>query len=177
MLSNIPGTIFLVFILSVFSIGIITAIVVVSKSLILCINGGNSTKLKYNSFAIVLIVIAIISWILNMGWFRFILTILAVPIIHTTAFLIINNLSLSYVDKSKKLHKFVVLTYISYILPYLFFPDGADIGTMYVFFGLIHNDFIANLFFHVSYLTFICNIILLVLQLEERKMIIKENRN
>lgn len=177
MLANFNTTLLLVLCLSILLIGVITGIVILIKSIISSRKNGNNTKLKYTLISVLFVIVAIVSWVLNMGWLRFIMTFLAVPIIHTIAFMIINNFSLSYVDKSVKLKRYVILSYTTYLLGYILLPDGGDVGTMYVFFGLIHNDIVASISYNISSIAFIGNIVLLVLQIVERKKIKKENNN
>ena len=171
MLANVNRTLLLILFLSILAIGVITGIVILVKSIISSKKNGNHLKLKYNLVAILLVIVATSSWVLNMGWLRFIMTFLAVPIIHTIAFMIINNFSLSYIDKSVKLKRFVILSYITYLAGYLFLPDGGDVGPMYVFFGLIHNDIIASISYNISSIAFVGNIVILFLQIVERKKI------
>ena len=175
MLADVNTTLLLVVCLSILAIGLITGIVILVKSIISSKKDGSYLKLKYNLVAILLVIIATASWVLNMGWLRFIMTFLAVPVIHTIAFMIINNFSLSYIDESVKLKRFVVLSYVTYITGYLLLPDSADIGPMYVFFGLIHNDIFANIAYNISSTAFAANIVFLILQLAERKKAKKEN--
>lgn len=174
MLANVNKTLLLILLISILLIGLVTVIVIFIKSIISSRRNGNNIKLKYTLIAVLFVIIAIVSWIFNMGWLRFILTFLAVPIIHTIAFMIINNISLSYINKSVKLKRYVVLTYITYLLSYLLLPDGGDVGPMYVFFGLIHNDVVASISYNISSIVFIGNIVLLVLQIVERRKIKKE---
>lgn len=159
------------------AIGVITGIVILVESIISSKKNGNHLKLKYNLVAILLVIIAIASWVLNMGVLRYVMTFaVPIPIIYTIAFMIINNFSLSYIDKSVKLKRFVILSYITYLLGYLLLPDG-DFRQMYVFFGLIHNDKVANISCNISYVAFMGNIVLLILQTAERRKLKKEINN
>ena len=171
MIANVNTTVLLVLCISILFIGLITGMVILIQSIISSRRNGNSIKRKYTLIAILCVIIAIVSWILNMGWVRLILTFLAVPIIHTVAFMIINNFSLSYIDKSIKLKRYVVFTYITYLAGYLLLPDGGDVGPMYVLFGLIHNDVVASIAYTISSIAFIGNIVLLILQIIERKKV------
>ena len=157
-------------------IGIITGIVIIINSIISTKKDRNNSKLKYNLISILFVIIAIVSWVFNMGWLSFIMTFLAVPIIHTIAFIIINSFSLSYIDKSVKLKRYVNLSYITYLLGYLSLPDGGDVGPMYVFFGLIHNDIVANISYIISSISFIGNIVLFILQIVEIILQIAERK-
>lgn len=172
MLANVNRTLLLVFCISILLIGIITGIIILVKSIISS-KKGDSLKLKYTLISILCVIIAIVSWVLNMGWLRFIMTFLAVPIIHTIAFMIINSFTLSYVDKSAKLKRYIILSYITYLLGYILLPDGGDVGTMYVFFGLIHNNIVAGISYFLSSISFIGNIVILILQIIERTKIKK----
>ena len=171
MLANVNKTLLLILCISILLIGIITGMVILVNSIMSSRKNGNKTKLKYTLTSFLCIIIAIISWFLNFGWLRFFLTFLAV---HTIAFIIINSFSLSYIDKSAGLKRYVILTYITYLVGYLLLPDGGDVGSMYVFFGLIHNDVVASISYNISSIVFIGNIVLLVLQIIERRKIKKK---
>ena len=43
-------------------------------------------KTKMAILSIILILIVAVSWVINMGWFRFVMTILFVPFMHSIAF-------------------------------------------------------------------------------------------
>ncbi len=129
--------------------------------------------LGYYIMMILCLVIMGASWILNMGWVRMLLTWLAFPIIHAVVFAIINGKAISKLVYSAKLKIYTLISYATYVLAYVFFPDGGDEGTMYVFFGLIHNNtvaFIAGIF---SVLCFAIYIIFTTDQLKEMSRIKK----
>lgn len=132
------------------------------------------TRLTYNLLAVLLIIMAGASWILNIGWLRLIMTFLGVPLLHAVAFVFICNFSLTYADKSAKLKKYVVFSFVTYLLGYLLLPDAGDRGPMYMLFGLIRSDTAAHIFISLSSASFIANIILLILQIAERNRIKKE---
>jgi hypothetical protein len=70
-----------------------------------------------------------------------------------------------------------MLTYHTYnLLGYLSLPDGGDVGPMYVFFGLIHNDIVANISYIISSISFIGNIVLFILQIVEIILQIAERK-
>ena len=65
--------------------------------------------------------------------------------------------------------KYIILSCTTYLLSYLLFPDGGDIGSMYLFFGLIRNDMIANIMMYIAPIIFIVNITVLILECLELK--------
>ena len=87
MLANVNKTLLLILLISILLIGLVTGIVIFIKSIISSRRNEHNIKLKYTLIAVLFVIIAIVSWILNIGWLRFILTLLAVPIIHTIAFI------------------------------------------------------------------------------------------
>ncbi len=132
-------------------------------------NGCGSTK-KWRMLAILSVVIMSLSWIFNMGWFRVILTWIPLPLIHTIVFLLINIKTANKVSSFKRLKKYIILSCITYLLPYLLFPDGGDAGGMYLFFGLVRNDTIANIMMYIVPIVFVVNIAVLIFEyLELRK--------
>lgn len=174
MLVNAVRLLFLVLYASILSGGVITGIVIIVKSVTASKN-GNSTKLKYNLISILCVMTAIASWVLNPGWLRVVMTIFTIPVIHAIAFMIINSIAASYVDKSVKLKRYIILSYITYLLGYILLPDGGDIGPMYVFFGIIHNNVVAGIAYSLSSIAFLGNIVVLILQIAERKKIKKQS--
>ena len=124
-------------------------------------------KAKYHLLLLISAILVPISWFLNMGWFRFLLTFLTLPYIHFIVFIIINNISISKLFKSEKLKKYILLSCVTYISAYLLFPDVADIGEAYVFFGLIENDTISYESGVFSILFCIWNIAILIMEIIE----------
>ncbi|MBQ7934981.1 MAG: hypothetical protein IJ333_01335 [Clostridia bacterium] len=120
---------------------------------------------KYYLLRIICIIIMITSWIFNFGWYRVILTWLAFPILHAIIFSFISGRAISKLNCSDPLKKYVLLSYLTYIITYLTFPDGGDIGPMYLFYGLIRSDAIASIAEWVAIISFIANVALLTIQL------------
>ncbi len=162
----------LYFWLTMLGIGLITGIVILIRSIIIA-KKGNSIPLKYNLLTFLFVLIAIASWVFNMGWLRLFMTFMAVPIINTTVFLIFNHLSLSYINQSSYLKKLVIFSNITYLLGYLLLPDFGDVEAMYLFFGLIRNDLVAIIGLEVSGAAFLANFVLFILQIIERRKIKK----
>ncbi len=132
--------------------------------------------IKYYFLMILCILVMIPSWILNIGWYRFILTLLAFPVIHSVLFAIINGKAILKLFLSKKIKIYTLLSFATYIISYISFPDGGDHGPMYVFFGLLHNNTIAKIAGALCVISFIAHIIVLILQLCEISKI-KQNEN
>ena len=126
----------------------------------------HSDKISKIWYAIIIIsvVIMFFSWIFNMGWYRFILIWIPIPFIHTIAFLFINIKTANKVSSFQSLKKYIIFSCTTYLLSYLLFPDGGDVGGMYLFFGLIRNDMIANIMMCIAPIIFIVNIAILILE-------------
>lgn len=116
-----------------------------------------------------------LSWVLNFGWIRFFLTLLLFPLIHGIAFLVSNIVFSKYANRSHKMVKLNLLYIASYLISYIFMPDGGDIGGLYFFFGLIHNDVLSYIAAFISYLAFIGQILFFVLQIDKIRMIKKND--
>ena len=123
--------------------------------------------IKYYFLMIFCFFIMIPSWIFNIGWYRLILTFLAFPVIHYVLFAIINGKAMLKLFLSKKLKIYTLLSYVTYIIFYLSFPDGGDYGPMYVFFGLINNNNTAKIAGALCLISFIAHTIIAILQLIE----------
>lgn len=127
-------------------------------------NCHNRAAKIWKILIILFVIIAILSWILNMGWYRFVLTLVLAPVIHAVFFAIVNIKSAEKAVLFPKMKKYMVLSCATYLLAYLLFPDAGDIGEMYLFFGLIKSDAIANVLIYVAPIIFIVNGVILVLQ-------------
>lgn len=137
--------------------------------------GGESFlgRKKAVILSIVYIFIAAISWVFNMGWLRFFLTIIFVPVIHAIAFLTVNLYSAKYFETSRNIKTLNLFFVITYLMLYLLLPDGGDYGGLYFFFGLIRDDVLAVIASCVSSLAFTAHAILLIMQLLEIRRINK----
>ncbi len=131
-------------------------------------NGYRISK-KWYLMIISFALIMLASWIFNLGWFRVILTWIPIPLIHTIAFLFINIKSINRVSTFKELEKYIILSSVTYLLPYLLLPDFGDVGGMYFFFGLIRNDVAAKITFCIAPVLFIANLSILELERKELK--------
>ena len=104
-----------------------------------------SNRLKLNLLSIGMIAVMCLSWVFNIGWIRLILKFLLFPVISAVVFFIGNHLSAKYIQTDKNLKTVTMLSYITFLLPYLLVGDGGDIGEMYMLFGLIENDTIVGI--------------------------------
>ena len=128
--------------------------------------GTKKTQVQgYVNLVLIFILIAAVAWILNMGWFRFILTFLCVPIIHTVFWAIVNINAARKLELVGTTKKLFLLSYVTYITPYLFLPDAGDEGPMYFFFGLIRNDVLSDIMMSVASICFIVNIAILIIEI------------
>lgn len=143
-------------------VGVIAAIVAIVRT---C----KKSKVKHNRLAIgwyvisvFCVLIMLISWVFNMGWYRVILTWFMFPVIHSIIFLWVNFKVASEISRSNGLNKPLLVSCITYLLPYLIFPDGGDIGGMYLFFGLIRNDTVANIMSMIAPIILIIHVAVLI---------------
>lgn len=124
-----------------------------------------TNKVKYNILSILFIVIVGISWIMNLGWIRFIFLI---PMIfHAILFYFSNR---SYHSNSNKISKHMNLVnssvYATYLLFYILLPDGGDTEDSFrVFFGLIRNELFINIANVASGLLLVANLVLIIIQI------------
>lgn len=124
-------------------------------------------KMKCMILTLLCMTIAAVSWLLNMGWLRFVMTYTLIPFVHAIIFFLANLFSAKYMQKSKKLKAIFIMFCITYLLSYLLLADGGDIGEMYVFFGLIHNNKIFYICNYLSGIAVFVHIVLLILQITE----------
>lgn len=114
--------------------------------------------------AIADLVIVAVSWILNLGWVRFVMMILLIPFVHGIIFLLTNLFISKYADTSKKIRVLNLLFGITFLLTYIFLPDGDDKGTMYFFFGQIQDKLLLGTAQTISIIAFLGHIVSFVLQ-------------
>ena len=151
--------------------GLVFGLVYTIRLLLKIINLRQPQTTRYCIIMVICILIASASWILNMGWLRLILTWFAVPFIHPIIFVVINSKALPNIIYSAKLKIYTLITYITYVLMYVFLPDGGDIGPMYTFFGLISNDLAVNVLTVLSEVCLIAYITFTILQITENKKV------
>ena len=101
-----------------------------------------------------------------MGWYRIVFTWLAIPIIHPIIFKIVNirfAKSVKLTGSTLKTKFLSVLSCATYLLAYLLLPDGGDIGSAYMFFGLIHDNRV-EAFIPIAIIFFVANIVVMIIQ-------------
>lgn len=168
MSSELSGELFMMLFLAVGMIVLLMALVGIVLLIYTGVVGRKTkdyTRFEYTLAALVCMFVAGVSWITNLGWFRIYITILAIPFIHTVAFFFVNYFSAARIDNSPWLRRLTPASYITYLAGYLLFPDVADVGGMYMFFGFIRNDAIAALCGWLAVAAFVANVIITVCQL------------
>lgn len=115
----------------------------------------------YFILIIVCVAIMAVSWIFNMGWLRLALTFTTLPIVHAVVFAVVTGKALFYISLSKKLEKYTLLSFITYVGTYLLLPDGGDYGEMYALFTLIKSNVVAAVAMVLSFACLIANIVFL----------------
>ena len=113
------------------------------------------------------VVIACTSFILNMGWLRYIMMFFTIPAIHAVIFFLTNYFAALYTENSKHIRLYNVVYLITYLSFYIFLPDASDYGGFYFFFGLIHNDFLSQIAMLISAVMFCTHIAFFVLLISE----------
>ena len=124
--------------------------------------------------SILSMVLVAVSWFTNMGWIRFILTIMLIPFFHAIIFFLTNLFASAYVNKSPNIKLLNQLFCATYLIAYIFLPDGGDVGGLYFFFGLIHSDVLSYISQAISGIAFLGHIILFILQVIQIVKVKKE---
>lgn len=170
MLANAPLNFFFLFIiivLIILALAILAGMVIIVRNWIQGKKSRDYTKVKYNLICVLCMVIAAVSWITNFGWVRFFMTLVTIPFIHAIVFFSINFFAVTQIKKSHMLKVLTLLSFVTYLCGYIFLPDGGDVGPMYVFFGLLHNDSMYGLCSAISWTGFAGNVVFMVLQMIE----------
>lgn len=111
------------------------------------------------------LIIVAISWMLNFGLIRFLMMFLLIPFVHGIIFLLTNIFISKYADKSKKIKILNLLFGITFLLAYIFMPDGDDTGMMYFFFGQIQDELLLGTAQTISIITFLGHLVTFILQI------------
>ena len=125
----------------------------------------------YRAVTVLCVVIMLASWIVNIGWYRIILTWIPIPLIHTVAFIIVNLKAISNMGRADKLKKYIPWSWGTYLTAYLLFPDGGDDGSVRVFFNLIRNDVLCTIAMCAAIICFCANVAVLSLEYDNCKKI------
>lgn len=165
MLAKVPSNILLFLLILIFVIAVVAIVGGTIWAILKNRKNNSPSKKKMILLSILAIFIAAVSWILNMGWIRFIMTFMLIPFIHVIIFFFTNLIMASYVDKAKNIKILNLLFGMTYLLFYIFLPDAADYGEMYFFFGLIHSNLFSNIAYGVSSISFLGHIALFILQI------------
>ena len=171
MLSEILVNWRLYLILGVGAAGVVAFIVFVICGIIKCRKQSNTAGVRSIVISVLCVLIACCAWIFNMGWLRFIMTILQVPVIYTVIFIISTVRAAPYSQCSERLRRLNVLCCITYDASYILLPDGGDTGELYCIFGLIKNDTVAYILAGVAPLCAIASIILMIMRSKECKIL------
>lgn len=96
------------------------------------------------------VLVMLASWLMNMGWVRFIGTFLLLPLYHGGIFIAANLVSNRHFEDNKYIPLLMFLSHITFLLSHILMMDTSDYGPSYFFFGLIHNDVAANIANHIA---------------------------
>ena len=122
------------------------------------------------------IFIAALSFIFNIGWFRVMMFMTLIPIIHPIIFVITNIYSSQFSKEYRGLKLTNFLFIITYLIFWIMFPDGGDVGPGYFLFGLVRDDDLMAVAFVVSALAGVAHIALFVAQIVQI-LLIKKNES
>lgn len=176
MLANVNNNLLIVLLLAVPCVFIAVILFYTINSVMKAKKNGEYIEVKMISLTILFMVISGTSWILNMGWIRFIFTFLLVPFVHAIIFFMINLRTAKYITKSRKLKLLSIIFCATYLLSYILLPDGGDVGGLYVFYGLIHSNLIAYICECICAFAIITHIVVFVLQIIEMSKIKRETK-
>ncbi|MBQ8541675.1 MAG: hypothetical protein IJ435_09420 [Clostridia bacterium] len=167
MLSNVPREL-LAFLLNLIVVVMVVVIVGgAAMAIIKSIKNHSAEQRNIIILTLISLFIAALSWVLNIGWLRVIMTFMLVPFIHAIVFFVVNFSAAKFVSQSPKIKKLNLFFIITYLLLYIFLPDGGDVGGLYLFFGLIHNDILAYVGEFVSSVAFVAHVVFLIMQVIE----------
>lgn len=158
MLSNMPD--FLMWTAIFVSLSVIA---LASVKIIITLMKSSRKEKIYVLTAILCVLIMVASWFMNFGWLRFAFTIVPLPLVHIAALLIITVGAVRL--NRRKINLAVVFMQITFLLSYLLLPDGGDVGGLYMFFGLIHNDTIAMVCAGIASTLIKINIVIMIVLL------------
>ena len=127
--------------------------------------------------SIICIVIATASLVLNIGWIRFCMIIMLIPIIQPILFLMTNLYASQLFVDSPRLRITNYLFIATYLIFWVLLPDGGDIGPSYCLFNLVRNDAFTNVAWAVSGIVGIAHIVFFVLQIIKFVKIKKRKAN
>ncbi len=117
------------------------------------------------------IIVGLLGWLLNMGFNRFVFTILGIPFVMLAAIIIVDLIAVKYYDSSRLLTVVNIVFNLSYICTNVFLPDGmldapeADGSESYMLFKLIHNSELYETFMAVALFFFGCFVFTLIFQI------------
>lgn len=115
--------------------------------------------------SIICIVIATASLVLNIGWIRFGMIIMLIPIIQPILFLMTNLYASQLFVDSPRLRITNYLFIATYLIFWVLLPDGGDIGPSYCLFNLVRNDAFTDVAWAMSGIVGIAHIVFFVLQI------------
>lgn len=111
------------------------------------------------------LIVAVLSWILNIGWLRLLLVF---PIIlHLLLFTFAQRYYARYGVQRTRLTELVRYANLgTFLLSYILMPDGGDtVESMHAVFGLIHRHDVIDYLFIIAQGLLILNIVLIVAQI------------
>ena len=142
-------------------------------SLILCILKVKNTKFEGKKNVVLVslgcIVVALVSWALNFGWLRFIMTLLSVPLIYAAIFFTVNIIVGKYFKSSPILKWCNILYVLTFIAANVLYPDVAGsvkgVGDTYFLFGLVKNSPSMETVQQIANILIVVHAVLFVVQL------------
>ena len=142
-------------------------------SLILCILKVKNTKFEGKKNVVLMsvgcIVVALASWVLNIGWLRFVMSLLFVPLTYCAIFFTVNVVAGKYSKCSAKLKWCNILYMVTFIVANVLYPDVSGtvegVGDVYCLFGFIKNSQCITTLQSVANVVLVIHAVLFVVQL------------
>lgn len=125
-------------------------------------SGKRKSKLDVIALPLIAVLISAASWLMNLGWYRVILLMLAISGFDIIIFFWSNVVAVPYIFDHRMFRIVNILYNITYIVFWVFFPDGIEGGTMYCFFGLVHNDLVSKIASVIAFLAAVINLLLFI---------------
>lgn len=86
---------------------------------------------------VISILISLVGFVTNFGWYRFMMTYMLLPVWYPLLLIISSSAAAATIKKSGTVKVIYLLSHILYVVSGLAMPDGGDDGSAYVFFGQI----------------------------------------
>lgn len=133
--------------------------------LVFMIKNGTKCKRKVIFSSLITIFIAAVSWLTNLGYLRFFMTVCLIPFVHAIIIFFTNVSMVPYFEKYKSVRILNILFCVTYLLTYILFPDNNGIDQYFFMFGRVQSNSLAYVAQIIATVSFFCHMALFVSQL------------